>query len=112
MSSFVFTSMGHARPKIQTIKYAINLNWCGHVKKTCVTGRQALEVVKCETGQTFDIWAGFPRNEYWGLFQMGSSERKKYGHGWNAWEQAKAAHKYWKVAKSWRPWPYCGRNYY
>lgn len=109
ISSFVFISVGQTRSKIQTIRYAINLNWCGHVKKTCIVGQQAFNVAACETGNTFNIWA---RNgQYLGLWQMGSSERRRFGHGNNPWDQAKAAHKYWKIS-GWRPWPYCGRNYY
>ena len=103
--------LSEARPKMQTIQYAVNLNWCGHIKRKCKAGKQALEVVRCETGSTFNVWAGFPRKEYWGLFQMGASERKIYGHGWNPWVQAKSAHRYWKIA-GWSPWPYCGRLYY
>jgi len=92
-----------ARPKLQTIKYAINLNWCGHVKKTCEDGQEAWRVAGCETGHTYDIWAS--NGQYKGLWQMGSSERRRFGHGWNAWEQAKAAHKYWIVSgKDWSPW--------
>jgi len=94
-----------ARPKIQTINYAINLNWCGHVKRYCKAGRQALEVARCETGNTFDIWAGYGKHQYLGLWQMGNYERRRFGHGWNAWEQAKAAHKYYVVSgKDWSPW--------
>jgi len=92
-----------ARPKLQTIKYAINLNWCGSVKKSCEYGRQAYRVAGCETGNTYDIWAS--NGQYKGLWQMGSSERRIFGHGWNAWDQAKAAHKYWvRSGKDWSPW--------
>jgi len=96
-------SNAQARPKMLTIRYAINLNWCGNIKRTCESGRQAFEVAGCETGQTYDIWAS--NGQYKGLWQMGSGERKKFGHGWNAWDQAKAAHKYYvSSGRDWSPW--------
>ena len=103
-SVFVLAKPSNAgvRPKMQTVKYAINLNWCGHVKRTCESGRQAYRVAGCETGNTYNIYAS--NGQYKGIFQMGSSERARFGHGWNAWEQAKAAHKYYKVADGWGPW--------
>lgn len=105
LSMFVFTSPASGRPKIQTIKYAINLNWCGKVKKSCAAGRQAFAVAGCETGYTYDVWAGRYKHQYWGLWQMGSYERSLFGHGWNAWEQARAAHKYYiKSGRDWSPW--------
>lgn len=105
ISMFVFTSVGQTRPKMQTIQYAVNLNWCGHIKKSCSAGREALAVASCETGRTFDIWAGRHKHQYWGLWQMGKSERRLYGHGWNAWDQAKAAHKYYiRSGRDWSPW--------
>ncbi len=102
LSSFsLLVGNASARPKMQTINYAINLNWCGHIKKFCAEGREAYRVAACETGNTFNIWA--TNGQYKGLWQMGSSERRRFGHAWNAWEQAKAAHKYYKIA-GWRPW--------
>lgn len=101
--TFTTTSQAGVRPKIQTVKYAINLNWCGKIKKSCYAGRQAFAVASCETGGTFDIWAS--NGQYKGLFQMGASERRKYGHGWNAWVQARAAHKYYvESGRDWSPW--------
>jgi hypothetical protein len=103
VSMFVFATAGQARPKMQTVTYAINLHWCGHIKRSCYSGRQALAIAACETGRTFDIWAS--NGQYKGLFQMGSSERRIFGHGWNAWDQARAAHRYYvRSGKDWSPW--------
>lgn len=61
---------------------------------------EALKVARCESG--FSIWAH--NGQYLGLFQMGSAERRRYGHGWNAWAQAQAAHRYFLAAHGWGPW--------
>lgn len=94
----------HYKPGTKhNIRHAINKYWCGNTNKYCEAGRQAWKVAGCETGNTYSVWA---RNgQYLGLFQMGSSERRIYGHGWNAWEQAKAAHKYYVASgRDWSPW--------
>ncbi len=64
-------------------------------------GYQAVRVAKCESGLT--VWA---RNgQYQGLFQMGSHERRTYGHGWNPWAQARAAYRYFVASgRDWSPW--------
>jgi hypothetical protein len=73
---------------------------------TVVFGRhasEAIRVVDCETGHTFDT--GARNGQYLGLFQMGSSERALYGHGPTALEQARAAYVYFVVSgRSWSPW--------
>jgi hypothetical protein len=62
---------------------------------------QALRVSQCESG--FD--ANAQNGQYLGLFQMGSSERRIFGHGASAEEQAKAAHRYFVASgKDWSPW--------
>jgi len=43
-SVLVFTNNSGARSNIQTVKYAINLNWCGKPKKVCAEGQKALNV--------------------------------------------------------------------
>lgn len=65
--------------------------WCG----------QALEVARCESH--FDVHA---RNgQYLGLFQMGARERARYGHGWTAGIQARAAFRYFvDSGRDWSPW--------
>ena len=62
---------------------------------------QALRVARCESG--LQTWA---RNgQYLGLFQMGSYARARYGHGPDAWTQARAAYRYFRDAGySWSPW--------
>lgn len=94
----------HYKPDtLHNIRHAINLNWCGSANKYCEAGREAWEIAGCETGNTYSVWA---RNgQYLGLFQMGSNERKIYGHDWNAWTQSKAAHKYYvDSGRDWSPW--------
>lgn len=60
---------------------------------------KALQVAWCES--RYDVYA---RNgQYLGLFQMGDYARSTYGHAWNAWAQAKAAHRYYLDA-GWAPW--------
>lgn len=62
---------------------------------------QALRVAFCESG--YNVWA---RNgQYLGLFQMGYTERKVYGHSWDAWGQARAAYRYFVASgRDWSPW--------
>lgn len=64
---------------------------------------QAMEVTACESGHTWSVWA--KNGQYLGMFQMGSHERAKYGHGNNVWAQAKAAWAYFvDSGKDWSPW--------
>jgi hypothetical protein len=64
---------------------------------------QAIEVSRCETGGTFSLWA--ENGQYLGLFQMGSSERRIYGHANHAWGQVRAAYRYFVASgKDWSPW--------
>jgi len=61
----------------------------------------ALAVASCESGLSIAAENG----QYRGLFQMGSAERARYGHGSNAYLQAKAAHRYFvESGRSWAPW--------
>ena len=63
--------------------------------------QQALAVSRCESGLRTDAQNG----QYLGLFQMGSSERRLFGHGDSAAEQARAAHKYFVASgRNWGPW--------
>ena len=63
--------------------------------------KQALAVSWCES--KWYIWA--QNGQYLGLFQMGSSERRIYGHGPGAWAQARAAHRYFIASgRDWSPW--------
>ena len=63
--------------------------------------REALAVSRCESGLRTDAQNG----QYLGLFQMGSSERRLFGHGASAVEQAQAAHRYFVASgRDWGPW--------
>ena len=63
--------------------------------------QEALAVSRCESGWRTDAQNG----QYLGLFQMGSNERRIFGHGPSAVEQAVAAHKYFIASGSnWGPW--------
>lgn len=62
---------------------------------------QALKVAWCESHHSTTAQNG----QYLGLFQMGWSERRLFGHGPKAHEQAIAAHKYFvKSGRDWSPW--------
>lgn len=62
-------------------------------------GEQALRVAWCES--RFDVNA---RNgQYRGLFQMGASERARFGHGRTVLAQSRAARRYFDLA-GWGPW--------
>lgn len=62
---------------------------------------QALRVSWCESH-----WSPYARNgQYLGLFQMGSYARARYGHGPDAWSQARAAYRYFIASgRDWSPW--------
>lgn len=67
------------------------------------SGSQAVEVSRCETGGTF--WPGSHNGQYLGIFQMGSSERARYGDYSDAYGQARAAYAYFLASGSdWSPW--------
>ena len=62
---------------------------------------EALRVARCESGYSVSAQNG----EYLGLFQMGSSERRLFGHGESALEQAQAAYRYFvRSGRDWSPW--------
>jgi hypothetical protein len=62
---------------------------------------QALAVASCESRLTTSAQNG----QYRGLFQMGSNERRLFGYGATAHEQALAAHRYFVASGSdWSPW--------
>jgi hypothetical protein len=62
---------------------------------------QAVAVAWCESRLTTTAQNG----QYLGLFQMGSSERRLFGHGATARVQAEAAHEYFvRSGRDWSPW--------
>jgi hypothetical protein len=63
--------------------------------------RQAVQVARCESNLSTTAENG----QYLGLFQMGWSERRLFGHGGTAEVQAKAAHRYFVTSgRDWSPW--------
>lgn len=62
---------------------------------------QALRVARCESG--LQTWAA--NGQYLGLFQMGYYARARYGHGSDAYTQARAAYRYFiDSGRNWGPW--------
>jgi len=62
---------------------------------------EALAVADCESH--LSIWA--ENGQYLGLFQMGSSERRIYGHSNEPLGQARAAYAYFVASgRDWSPW--------
>lgn len=63
--------------------------------------QEALAVAWCESRYSTSAQNG----QYRGLFQMGSSERRIFGHGSTARAQAVAAHRYFvRSGRDWSPW--------
>lgn len=60
--------------------YVLNVAWCESTLNTAAANGQ-----------------------YLGVFQMGSGERARFGHGASVWVQARAAKHYWN-GSHWRPW--------
>lgn len=64
-------------------------------------GSAARAVAWCESR----YYTGASNGQYRGLFQMGSGERARYGHGSSAYEQALAAKRYFDASgQDWSPW--------
>ena len=64
---------------------------------------QALAVSRCESGYAHSVRAH--NGQYLGMFQMGSSERAKYGHSMEPLGQARAAYAYFVASgRDWSPW--------
>jgi hypothetical protein len=71
---------------------------CGVFGQYC---EQAMAVAWCESR----LSPAARNGQYLGLFQMGSSERRLFGHGESAYEQAEAAHRYFVYSgRDWSPW--------
>lgn len=63
--------------------------------------QEALAIAWCESRLSTRAENG----QYLGLFQMGSSERRLFGHGQSARDQAVAAHRYFvRSGRDWSPW--------
>jgi hypothetical protein len=71
---------------------------CGIFGRYC---RQAVAVAWCESR----LSPAARNGQYRGLFQMGSNERRLFGHGESAYEQSQAAHRYFvHSGRDWSPW--------
>jgi hypothetical protein len=82
--------LAHAPPKVAICR-VFGRRYCG----------QALRVSWCESHHSTRAQNG----QYLGLFQMGSSERRLFGHGETAHRQAIAAHRYFVASgRDWSPW--------
>jgi hypothetical protein len=63
--------------------------------------QEAVAVARCESRLSTNAQNG----QYLGLFQMGSYERRLFGHGGTARDQAVAAHRYFvRSGRDWSPW--------
>jgi hypothetical protein len=96
----------HYSPGQHNTRHAINLAWCGRSNTYCRSSSEAWTVAGCETGGTYDVWAD--NGQYENIFQMGLSERRKYGwhtKGSDPWTAARAAHRYYVASgRDWSPW--------
>ena len=64
---------------------------------------EALMVARCESGHSYSPRAH--NGQYLGMFQMGSSERRIYGHSDEPLGQARAAYAYFVASgRDWSPW--------
>lgn len=65
---------------------------------------QAQRVALCEGGRPVPS-VNARNGQYLGIFQMGSFARSMYGHGRDAWSQARAAYRYFVASgRDWSPW--------
>lgn len=102
--------LGQWDPGVHNVQNAVYFSFCHHRYVTCPLGDEAWRVVGCETGYTYSTWA--ENGQYKNVFQMGTSERRKYGWhdvGSSPWIAGEAAHNYYtaEVAAGqwgWHPW--------
>lgn len=103
----------HYKPGTHNAIHAIQKSWCGKSNRKCAEGNEAVSVAKCESAQYWSL--GIPHravgpndelgNPRLSMFQMGTRERRLYGHGPDPWKQAKAAHRYYvSSGRDWSPW--------
>jgi hypothetical protein len=91
----------HFKPNTEhNRRHAIVKAFC-HSYKPCSLGAKALNVAYCESGP--NLWPYASNGQHLGMFQFGSFARSTYGFSWSPWEQARAAHRYWRVS-GWAPW--------
>lgn len=103
----------HYKPGTHNAVHAIQQVWCGKSNRECDKGNEAISVAKCEAAQYWSL--GIPHlavgpndelgNPRLSMFQMGTRERRLYGHGPDPWRQAKAAYRYYvSSGRDWSPW--------
>lgn len=88
--------------------HAITYAFCGHQFKPCRYGNEAIKVARYESGD-FHWFGGHcaraANGQFKGCFQMGSSERRRYGNKPGVWNQARAAFGYFvDSGRDWSPW--------
>lgn len=75
---------------------------------------EALEVIDCETGSTYDPHAIGAGGLYYGLFQQGAWQRATYGFGWSIRAQVRSGLRAFLAnGRCWTcnaQWPVCGRG--
>lgn len=103
----------HYQPGTHNAVHAIQQAWCGKANRVCWQGNEAIEVAKCESASYWKRgipWMAVGPNDEYGnprlsMFQMGTRERRLYGHGPDPWSQAFAAHRYYILSgRDWSPW--------
>lgn len=103
----------HYKPGVHNAIHAIQQVWCGKANRQCQDGNEAISVAECEAAQYWD--AGIPHKAVGpkdelgyrrlSMFQMGTRERRRYGHGPDPWSQARAAFRYYvESGRDWSPW--------
>jgi hypothetical protein len=104
----------HWSPGRHNTLHAITWGFCGHQYKECANGREAKRIAHCETGGTYNVWAGVGKHIYWGLFQQGPWARGFGAWRFNPWAQADSAARLFKWnGFCWTcntQWPTCGRG--
>ena len=99
--------LGHNAPKRGTVAYC-KAHSRGITERACIIrvlwaplgqSRKAVRVAWCESRLDPNASNG----QYQGVFQMGSSERARFGHGPTVEQQTRAAIKYYRIS-GWRPW--------
>ena len=104
----VATAKGSIRERKAQVVHALTQHWPARYR------REALHVIACETGHTYDPHAVGAGGLYYGLFQQGRWQRQTYGFGWTIRAQVRSG---WRAFRAngfcwtcWDQWPTCGRG--
>jgi hypothetical protein len=88
----------HARQMRALLKASPKIAICAVFKRYCA---QAVDVAWCESR----LHTSAQNGQYLGLFQMGYTARRLFGHGRTALAQSVAAHRYFvSSGRDWSPW--------